>query len=176
MRRSDPASLQIKEQIQQNYIQEPYIGSCFYNNGIFNNASHLINLLQFWFGDILSGKIIDDFIENKYDPSPNFMIEFKNAKFTFLSLNDLNYTELSLYLYTSSGKLTYTNEGNNISFSNIEDDKFYQNYKVISKEKKILNNNINISQIEVANNIFNFLQSETYNLCSARDVNYVRIY
>ena len=109
------------------------------------------------------------FIENKYDPSPNFIIEFKNAKFNFVSLNDLNYTELSLYLYTSSGKLTYTNEGNNISFSNIEEDKFYKNYKVISKEKKILNNNINISQIEVANNIFNFLQSKKYNLCSARD-------
>ena len=169
MRISDPISLKIRSQIKQNYIKGPYIGCCFYNNGILNNASHLINLFQFWFGEIISGKIIDDSVDNEYDPSPNFKIEFKNARFNFVSLKDLKYTEFAFDIYSSSGKLSYRNEGKNISFQNIENDMFYQNYKIISGEKEILNKSINISQIEVANNIFNFLQSKNYSLCSARE-------
>ena len=47
MRRSDPISTRIKEIIQQENNFNSFVGTCYYGRYFFNNASHIINLLNF---------------------------------------------------------------------------------------------------------------------------------
>ena len=54
MRRVDPGVLEIKKRIDQNFLLDPFKGVCIYTGGVYNNASHLINLCEFWLGNYIN--------------------------------------------------------------------------------------------------------------------------
>ena len=38
-------------------IKTPVSGSVYYNRGTLNNASHFLNMLQFWFGKVVKASL-----------------------------------------------------------------------------------------------------------------------
>ena len=51
-RRAEPGILSIKSMLNTKKFLLPFKGLCWYSKGLFNSSSHMIDLLQFFFGEV----------------------------------------------------------------------------------------------------------------------------
>ena len=80
MRRADPGSIEIKNRIESGIIQEPIKGIVWYSKGFLHNGSHFFNLLEFWLGPFIKGKIIEKGRKlNNHDSEPDLQVEFEKG-------------------------------------------------------------------------------------------------
>ena len=170
MRLSDPGVIEIKNKIDINEIKLPLKGFCWYTKGIYNNASHFINLLEFWLGqaESVTGIIFNrnlDSQESEYD----FKIYFQKGSISFKSLWEEKFSHNSIELLFSNGKLSYLNGGMDISMQKIKNDDYFDGYKVLSKKLIQFEDRMFISQFNVVSQIFNYLTSKRYFLCSSNE-------
>ena len=168
MRRSDPGAIEIKHNIEKNNFKTPIKGFCWYSKGIFNNASHFINLSQYWLGEIKSFQNISFNKKiNKFDQENDFFIEFEKGKVFFISLWEEKFSNNSLEICFSNGKLSYSDGGNNLFWQEVINDQIFDGYKILSLKKKKIINEMKISQLNVVKQIDNFLNKKEYFLCSS---------
>lgn len=119
----------------------------FYSKSILNNASHFINLFQFFFGKVLKCTVIS--IKKK-----SFKIKFKNLETTFIKKNiqkTNNFLLESKRLY-----LDYRKTSNQI---------FLINRK---KKKKINSYNMNLNYY-VIKNLEKFIKKKNFRLCTLKE-------
>ena len=173
MRRADPSILEIKNRIKNGLIKKPIKGLCFYNGGIYNNASHLIDLLIYIFGVVKNYKLISRKIDNNMkDPNVDFIIEFDKVSINFLSLPDVDCSVLTGELYSESGRLYYENEGRKVTFFHKIDCPIFKGFKIIEEEGEIIENQMNISQLNVVNELFNAIDLKDNKLCTSKEALY----
>jgi len=164
---SDISILEIKKKIHKKEFKMPIEGVATYNNGLYNNASHLISILVFWFGDIKKIKIIDYIGKhNKNDYQISFLINFKKTKIIFLANNKKKYSNLDLQLYFRNGKLNYLEEGRKVFWQRVVNDKLFLGFKTLSTKREFIKNRMNIYQKNVYKNLSNFFYHKKYNLVS----------
>ena len=173
MRRADPSILEIKNRIKNGLIKKPIKGLCFYSRGIYNNASHLIDLLIYIFGEVKNYKLISRKINNNInDPDVDFNIEFDKVSINFLSLPDVNFSVLTGELYSDSGRLYYENEGRKITFFHKIDCPNFNGFKIIEEKGEIIKNQMNISQLNVVNELLNAIELKDNKLCTSYEALY----
>lgn len=168
MRRSEPNSNIIKERIEK--VRLPFKGVVWYSKGIYNGASHFINLLEYWFGECNNSKIYSKggFFQ-KNDPEPEFEIEFKKGKFIFLPLESSLYFHNSIDMYCDKYRMRYENSGKQIFFHTLQKDKVFTSYNILSINATELKTDFSKIQANVVDNLSNFFKGKTYNLCSGFD-------
>ena len=76
---------------------------------------------------------------------------------------------MNLELLTSKGKLTYSNEGNCITWQQVIKDKVFKNYNVLNQEIEIIENDMKNYQYNVVEQISNFLRNKPSFLCTGID-------
>ena len=168
MRRSEPNVLFIKKRIEN--FKLPFKGIVWYSRGIYNGASHFINLLEFWFGEYKNSKIYNTGnILKKNDPEPEFEIELEKGKFIFQPLDDTKYFHNSIDMYCDNYRIRYENSGKKIFLYMVETDKIFPNYNVLSLNPTELMSNFSVIQSNVVENLLLFLKRKKYNLCSGQD-------
>ena len=59
IRRSEPSVIQIKKMIEDRIIEAPVRAVAWYSKGLLNNGSHMLNLLEYWLGDVTGFAVID---------------------------------------------------------------------------------------------------------------------
>ena len=164
-RRVLPGNLAILSLLNSNKIQTPFRGVCIYSKGLFNGCSHFINLMQFLFGNVQSLKIINK-NEKKYDPEPDFELEFKQGNIIFISnKNDsvfINNAELIMH----NGKLNFENSGEKILWKPFIKDKRYKGYKILGETSKVFENDFDRIQSYVAEQIHNAIVNKKTYLCN----------
>jgi len=108
MRRCDQAVIELKRRFSHGQIAGPIKGVCWYSNGLFNNGSHFLNLLQFWLGDVIYFEIIDPgpLLLNG-DPEPDFKVHFELGEIYFHAVCDENFSFNCLELVAANGRLRY---------------------------------------------------------------------
>ena len=164
---SDVSILDIKKKINKKKFKVPVEGVAIYNNGIYNNASHLLSVLFFWFGKPKKIKVIDyigKFKKNDYQIS--FIIYFKNAKIIFLANSKKKYSNLELQLYFRNGKLNYLLEGRKVFWQKEKADKLFPGFITLDEKKEEIKNKLKIYQKNVYKNLVNFFFKKRYNLIS----------
>ncbi|WP_320667184.1 Gfo/Idh/MocA family oxidoreductase [Prochlorococcus sp. MIT 1307] len=167
MRRADPGVLEIKERLETGKIKTPIKGVCYYTNGIYNNASHFIDMLTYWLGEEKKAFIINqNFNHRATDPEPDFHIEFKKGSLIFLSLKSLKYSVLTAEIYSPSGRIFYQNEGRQITFQGKIPCPNFNGYSIIEPDGETIDNKMNISQLNVVNQLFRALQFKENHLCT----------
>ena len=173
MRRADTGILEIKNRIKDGLIKKPIKGLCFYNRGVYNNASHLIDLLIHIFGVVKNYKLISRKIDkNINDPDVDFIIEFDKVSINFLSLPDVDFSVLTGELYSESGRLYYENEGRKITFFSKIDCPNFNGFKIIEEKGEIIKNQMNISQLNVVNELLNAIEHKDNKLCTSDEALY----
>lgn len=167
MRRSDPGAIKIKEMIASGIIKQPFKGLAWYSKGFFNNASHLFNLLEYWFGNFQDFTLINEgrFWDNN-DPEPDVMVKFQNAEVTFLSAWEEYFSHYTIELLSPSGRLRYEQGGEIITFESIYADPNIADYKILNPKAIPINNNFSHYQANVYNQIANAFNNENYHLCN----------
>ncbi len=156
---------EIKRRIEIDEIKKPIKANIWYSKGLYNNGSHLLNLLSLWLGKIISVKLIKKgTLFNQLDPEPDFKIEFSYGTAIFRAAWEESFSQLSVELLSTSGRLFYDYGGNSIEWQGTTCDPDFYGYKILDKNKEIINNSMNIYQLKVYDSIFKHFKNEKTSL------------
>lgn len=168
MRRSDISSRSIYEMIQNEIIKYPIKANVWYSKGIYNTASHLMNLLEFWLGTQLEERIVN--IGNsrgEHDYDPDYFVKYQNGSANFISAVEENFSIYTIELIAQNGRLYYSNGGEKITWQRVKKDELFEGYFVLDDKKKNIENELYQSQMNVVNEINNYINNKEYFLCNA---------
>lgn len=167
MRQSDISTLEISKMIEEEVIERPIKANVWYSKGLFNNGSHLTNLLERWLGNLTKTFLINSGERiGERDYEPDFFAEYEGGSANFISSKEENFSIYTIELITRSGRLFYSNGGELISWQPVKADNNYPGYKILSNNYKEIYNELFISQFNVLNQINNFLNGKSYELCT----------
>ena len=167
-RRVEPGFLKIFSLLKNNKIKTPFQGCCFYSKGIYNTASHFINILEFYFGRV---KKIDIIKRNKTlsDPYPDFKLQFKDGDIIFISNKNKTLFLNNIDLIMNNGKLTFENGGSKILWKPIKKDNRFIGYKILETDFKVIKNDYDNLQLHFVEQLYLALKKDKVTLCSGED-------
>ena len=167
-RRVLPGNLKILSLINSKEIRTPFQGTCTYSKGLFNSASHFINLFEFLFGKVKNIKLIK---KNKSlsDPEPDFEIGFDEGNIIFISNKNSNIFLNSAELIMQNGKLNFENGGEDILWKPIIDDKRFSGYKVLSQQPQIIKNDFDRIQFYFTEQLNLAVRGQENFLCNNKE-------
>ena len=168
MRRCDPSTIEIKDRINTKLIETPIKGFCWYTKGVYNNASHFINLLEMWLGKIEDLKLLKKSNINKYDLNAYFLLQFEKGKIFFQPGFENKFTHNCFEFISPNGKLTYNEGGKNIYWQNLKIDPNFKNHSIINEQKNIIQSEMGLYQENVLNSLRDSLIGKTSTICTGK--------
>lgn len=169
-RRSDISSIKIKKMIESEMELGFIKGNVWYSNGLLNNGSHFLNLTNFWFGKIKKCIVINKLKKlNDYDFNLDFKLFYKNAEINFLSLCNKGFSHNTIELILPKKRISYENEGFQIFWNNIVNDKKFDGYRILDSENKYIGSDLLNYQKNVYNNLHNFITNKRANISCYKD-------
>jgi predicted dehydrogenase len=135
LRRWDPEISKIKEKLNKFGFGEIQVVTAYYGKGILNNGSHLIDLMNYYFGTPtavrVNGKVEDNF--KKEDPTLACSLDYKYglASFTFHMIpTDHNlFTIFELDIVGTKGRVKLIDKGLKMEVYEVGKDEIFQGYK-----------------------------------------------
>jgi len=168
MRRAEPGVILSKKIINKKLKGFIY-GNVYYDGTTLNQASHMINLLQYWLGEIITVKRINNFNKKISKFGVDFKINFKKAEIYFFGLNIKKFSYASIKLISKNGEFNYTDRGANILYkSKIKDKIFNEDYMPNEKFVKI-KNDMNNYQKHVYNEIYKDIVGQKAHISMSKD-------
>ena len=160
IRRFEPGTNKLRERIINGDIGEIYKGTVWYSKGLYNNGSHFIDLLLYFFGEATEIKVIN---KGRYwettDPEPDFIIKFGDVKVVFLAGREEYYSISEMELFGTKGKANYLNGGNEIKYQLTKPDPIYSGYTVLDDNAKHIKTDFNHYQTYILDNLTNHLEN-----------------
>ena len=170
MRRADPNVIEIKRRIDCGEILGPIKISAWYSKGILNNGSHLIDLVSYWLGEYISHNVLGyKGAWNGIDPEPDVFIQFQRGNVVLMSAWEEFYTHLTVEVISPSGRLYYSNGGENIAFTQVKKDSLFDGYKVLIGEPEVFENYFLRYQFHVYEQLSAALKKQESYLCDGFD-------
>lgn len=140
-RRFDPLLGRIRKEMQAGRAGHILQGTCYYYNGLFNNGTHLVDLLRFFLGDIdwLMAK------ENKKTKKPSLqndlnvdgMIHFSNGALVVLQSLPADYGFSEFYFYGDQGAFFLKNLGYRAEYRRLIKNKYYEGYYQLEQKPEV---------------------------------------
>lgn len=164
MRRVDPASKAIGKRLETGTLGPFTAGSCYYSRGLLNNASHIVNILESWFGKpkVSAATLDAESARVASDPDIHFTLVFDRLQVDFRALPETSSSQASLLLWGPSSRLDYDWGGWHIRVFNLLD-------AVRDFEGVVIPSALSRIQGEVASALVRALKGESTNLCSGRE-------
>jgi len=111
-------------------------GVAWYSGGIYNNGSHLVNLLEHWFGGVKSGsRRLGETKKLGEDITVDLKLVFDNLSLYLLKDNG-GYSTNSIELLSDLGEMRYMDGGRIITVSGCELSEEFKGYKYLSRDKR----------------------------------------
>ena len=136
----------------------------FYSNGVINNSSHFIDLVNYWFGKPKNVflKKNNGIVKKTYDDYDlDFELRYDNGDVNFFSWKEKFYSNYSIRIYTDLFKIDYDINGYNTTINNKIDDPEYKDFKRLNDVSISIKNNFNEGFRPVYSKIFSTLGSRT---------------
>ena len=159
MRTADPGAIKVSEIISKKFNKDCK-GTVFYDGNTLNQASHLVNLLQFWFGKTGNIKLIPSDKGNKKKVGLNFILNLKKNKFVFIGLNFKKYSYATIEIISSTGRIHYLERGEKIQWQKIQKDMLYKEDSIPSKKIINIKNDMINCQLNVLNQLYYSLKGK----------------
>jgi len=170
MRRSDVGVHELYERIHSENIITPVKGNVWYTNGLFNNASHFINLLEYLFGKVEKSIVLDSGKRSICsDPEPDFQLSFEKGKFNFVALPGNSFSHNVLEIIASNGRIRYENGGEKITWEAIESNKLFPGHVTLSLEKEVLPSDYRRIQWHVVDQLSVSMDGGSARICNGDD-------
>lgn len=140
IRRFEPGTLEMKKRIAGGSLGVLRKGTVWYTKGLYNNASHFIDLLIFIFGMPVSQRVLRN---NRFwqgvDPEPDFVLTWDGgADIHFIALPAENYSLTEMTLAFDRGMVRYQGGGADLTVYMAAADPVFAGYTVLdSKGEKI---------------------------------------
>ena len=135
-----------------------------YSKGLQNSCSHFISLLMFWFGDLgkIKWKKKIRSIKKINDIDVDFELVSNRLRVIFNTTKYENFSHNSINIYGKDIKIEYMHNGTEIRYFKRYYDKEFFEYSL--RLKKIIKNNFNKYQLNVYDNLYNYLINKKYRL------------
>ena len=162
IRRCDPGVLAARELILSGELQPPFRGSLGYNGGLYNNATHLVDLMEFWFGEVCQCFPIVDSTDNEpMSPAQDMVLQFENGQVQLISANHCEFGFFEADILFTNGRLQYQS-GGDVAFwcKTVERYDFIGESK-LENEKRLLPTDLNRYQLNVYRDIENRFSGNT---------------
>lgn len=167
MRRVDPGAIEVKRRIDSNLISAPIKVNAWYSKGLINNGSHFFNLLEFWLGDFINGKILDaGCIYDSNDPEPDIFIEFERGKVVMQAAWEEAYSHYAIELISPAGRLNYERGGELITWQPAKVDPNFSGYKILQEIPEEIPSKLSCYQWHVFDKLAASLAGEDTSLCT----------
>lgn len=105
-------------------------GSGYYGKGFIHNGSHMLDLLNLFFGEIENITVVDEFVDfTENDLTKSVVVDFKNSgKFFMQGCNCNNFTIFELDLIFEKSRIRILNCGSDVEVYKIEESEQYKGY------------------------------------------------
>ena len=160
LRISDPGAIKIKEIVKKFKIKKI---TAWYTKSFIHNGSHVINLLQFWFGKVI--KITRYNKKKSSNINNDYLVSFTNQTAYIIQAFADDFEYFSIEMIGKYGRIRYDHGGENITINNKKKDFILKNNFVLNQKKQIIKNNLNKNQANVVDQIKKYLQNKKYFLC-----------
>lgn len=134
LRRFDCLLLKWRIKIKNNLIGDIIQGNCYYYNGLFNNGTHVVDLLRFFLGEVDWVKAVTNIRTSwdKKDKNVDALIGFKNGMQIVMQSLPKNYGFLDFYFYGTKGYFALKNLGYEVEYRKLIENRYYKNYYQLS--------------------------------------------
>jgi len=169
-RRFVPDFITLEKDIKNGRYGEYLSGNGYYGKGIVHNGSHIIDLLQYFIGEITSATpLIPSETKNGYDPEISYMIQFNGGKsFILQNIDYRNYTIFEVDLLFSKARLRITDSGFRIETQKVKDDKVFHGYRNM-EVCAVKDTSLGMAMYFCADNIYRHLSKKEPLACSLAD-------
>jgi len=159
IRRCEPSIQKIKNLIDTRQFGELGAAHIYYSGGTFENGSHFIDLILFWFGDPLYSRLISGNNNSQYDgdPSLNFMLNYRNADCIFQTVSELEYSIAAVDLIFKKGRVQVEDFGRQVKISKGEHDPDFRGYFRLNHSPDLLSNRMHKYQWNVVDHLYRHL-------------------
>lgn len=168
-RNSEPSTFEIADRIYRKKMVKPFKGICIYNKGALHTATHFLNLFQIWFGEgieyIFNSERYNS--HNPQDPNIEFEVKYEDGSIKFRVDDSTDSLRFYSFIEFSNGVLKYENEGEEISWIELERFRKNQNHSLV--EAEMIESVISKSQFNAWNEISNYLNLKKFKLCTGQD-------
>ena len=168
IRRSDVGVLELKKKID-NKVHLPLHGHVWYSKGMFNSASHFINLFQFFFGDLLNYKLLNKKQYPNNDLNLDFQLNFDKAEIIFQTVDAKNFFHNTFELIAKNCRVRYDFGGAEININYKSTNKVLTNYHTLGEDNEQLESDFYNVQWHVVNEISKFMKDEKANVSFIQD-------
>lgn len=133
-----------------------------YGRGLKREASHAIDLFNYWFGDFLSGSMDPNglcFSDYRLeDLTYTVNLHYENCKnVVLLPVDSKDYGIFEIQLITDEGIISFENNGIFMQVRKVEEEDIYGNYKVISSKRTRFKTNLTDCLKNMSVHAVNFL-------------------
>ena len=153
MRRVDPFFAAAKKTIQQKKLGELLFGAVYYSGGLNNNASHFIDLLNFWLGD--------SFEKVNYRDNGTFGLQYGARQFHFQTSGGFNYALTECDLVFSRGRIRCLDSDLSYEIHESRGDRYFKNYRALKKTESGPIPSLLRYQVRVVEHILDYLKRGT---------------
>jgi predicted dehydrogenase len=169
MRRADVGCNEVMNKITSGNIVTPVTGFAWYTKGLFNGASHFINLLEYWLGEVREVVVLNKGrVWKNNDPEPDFELKFEKGVVKFAALKEENFFHNSIELMSSNGCLRYEKSGALITWKGAEASPTLTDYRMLSDKTETLATDFTKIQWHVADELSKFIKNKKTNLCNGQ--------
>ncbi len=169
-RRWCPEIIELKKHIAGGRFGKALNAVCFYTKGVRHNGSHMIDLLQFFFGGVLDSKTLAvkyDF--SNEDPTVDAFLKMEQCPAVHLAAGDSRaYSLFEMDLLFEKKRITLSQSGRRIHFSDIKTHPQIAGFKILSDfstQKTQLQNSL----LYAVSNIADTLKGKTALGVSSKD-------
>lgn len=167
VRRADPAVTEVRQRLQDGSIAGPVKGVCWYSKGVHHNASHFVDLLQYWLGPVSGQQLLQPGRRLAQDGEPDFLLRFAGGEVVFLAAREEDFSHYTVELVARNGRLRYDLGGEKVWWQDAISAPNAPGYVVLDPQPAVLRSDLPRIQWHVATQLARALDGESSSLCSA---------
>lgn len=158
-RRADPGFRSIKDEIKDSRFLGSFTGSGCYSGGFINNGSHMLDLLQFYFGEVRDFQLIEKSALSPQDYSVDVRLKFDECSFMLYSLKDVKFQTFEFQIFGSEKSLQLLPGSGGLQWRIMSGDQQSSRLSFLSGNSKKLETEMMHSQLNVSKELIRFLIS-----------------
>ena len=112
IRRAYPAYRKVRNLINQGSFEGPFKGVVWYSGGILNSGSHMVNLLDFWFGEVLETRVTSKARSTESEFDPDIWIRLNDCEVHVVSTPPSRLSYVGAELIGTNGRLSVEGASN----------------------------------------------------------------
>lgn len=168
MRRSDVTVAEIRQRMIDGRMCPPFRGVVWYSGGLFNSASHFVNLSEYLLGRArMATRFRPLATDNGQDP--DFFVNFERGDMVFRAARMPDFFHNTMEIVAANGRLRYEAAGASAWWEPTHTAGLYGGYSVLSGAPEQLPGDFARSQWHVADQLARCLAGTAANLCGGDD-------